>query len=99
MSNTGAAQPHTCPHMRMHVLADLYNRVETQPGLDRFVDDPVGLDSVSLGPLLEWARAVVPQPHHASTPLHLLATAGVRRLPQPQQVWVPGVDVLVEQLT
>jgi Golgi nucleoside diphosphatase len=66
--------------------ADLYDRVETQPGLDRFADDPAGLERQALGPLLEWAREVVPREQHGATPLYLLATAGVRRLPDEKQV-------------
>ena len=35
---------------------------------------------MALGPLLEWARAVVPRAQHARTPLFLFGTAGMRRL-------------------
>lgn len=58
----------------------LYSRVETQPGLDKYVGDAKGLAELSLGPLLDWARAVVPAAEQRDTPLFLLATAGVRKL-------------------
>ena len=61
----------------------LYNRVETQPGLDGFVGNSAGLRDRSLGPLLAWARAVIPGAHERRrTPLFLLATAGLRKLPE-----------------
>ena len=63
----------------------LYNRVETQPGLDQFSSDPDGLRDQSLGPLLEWAHAVVPERQWSSTPLFMLATAGLRKLPEAEQ--------------
>eukprot|EP00798_Chlamydomonas_sp_ICE-L_P008755 gene8755-33617_t len=65
--------------------AVLYNRVETHPGVDKFSQDPVGLRHRALGPLLEWAQAVVPIHEWATTPIFLFATAGVRRLPKSDQ--------------
>lgn len=56
--------------------------METQPGLDKFWNDPRGLEQNALGPLLKWAKAIVPVEQQASTPLFLMATAGVRRLQQ-----------------
>ncbi|KAF6251241.1 nucleoside phosphatase family-domain-containing protein [Scenedesmus sp. NREL 46B-D3] len=58
----------------------LYDRVETQPGLDAFLGSPADLASIALEPLLAWARAVVPPGQHAATPLFLLGTGGLRRL-------------------
>jgi hypothetical protein len=60
----------------------MYKRVETQPGLDQFAGDRAGLERRALGPLLQWARAVVPRGARASTPLFIAATAGLRRLPE-----------------
>ena len=59
--------------------------METQPGLDHFASDLAGLRDRSLGPLLDWARAVVPQSQRPSTPLFMLATAGLRKLPEVDQ--------------
>lgn len=59
----------------------LYNRVETQPGLDHFVDDAAGLQAKALGPLLAWARGAIPAAQQPRVPVFLLATAGLRRLP------------------
>lgn len=77
-----AITPEAAPHKIPRKLGKgLYRRVETQPGLDAFLDDPKGLQSKALGPLLDWAYAVVPASEAAATPVFLLATGGVRRLP------------------
>ncbi|GAX78358.1 hypothetical protein CEUSTIGMA_g5800.t1 [Chlamydomonas eustigma] len=60
----------------------IYERVETQPGIDTFANDLQGLRTRSLGPLLNWACAVIPSRQRSSTPLYLFATAGVRKLPE-----------------
>ena len=53
-----------------------YERVETEPGLSTDLD----IDKVALGPLLEWAKAVVPRSAWEDTPILLFGTAGMRRL-------------------
>ena len=54
-----------------------YDRVETHPGLDTFaVLSDSELRERCLGPLLAWARAVVPQRVLHTVPLFLFATAG-----------------------
>lgn len=53
-----------------------YNRVETQPGLDTFAESPRQLYDKGLGPLLDWARAVVPASQRRSVPIFMFATAG-----------------------
>ncbi|GLI68899.1 hypothetical protein VaNZ11_013447 [Volvox africanus] len=59
-----------------------YNRVETLPGVDSFVDRPEqDLEALALGPLLTWARAVIPARQLPAVPILLFATAGVRRMP------------------
>ncbi|WIA12016.1 hypothetical protein OEZ85_012097 [Tetradesmus obliquus] len=72
-----SAAPHLVPKKEKK---GLYNRVETQPGLDTFLGNSAGLASAAIGPLLAWARAVVPPAQHAATPLFLLGTGGLRRL-------------------
>ena len=63
-----------------------YNRVETLPGLDAFADRPPGdLEGAALGPLLDWARAVVPVRQLPAVPIFLFATAGVRRMQPDKQ--------------
>ncbi|GMH35514.1 hypothetical protein BSKO_03382 [Bryopsis sp. KO-2023] len=57
-----------------------YNRVETLPGLDSFLASDE-LRTKSLGPLLNWARAVIPSRLWRSTPVFLFGTAGLRNLP------------------
>ncbi|KAK9840645.1 hypothetical protein WJX81_006647 [Elliptochloris bilobata] len=66
----------------------VYERLETEPGLDRFVDDAEGVRERALAPLLEWAEAVVPRRQWARTPLFLFGTAGLRRLPAERQAVV-----------
>ena len=53
--------------------------------MDHYVSDLDGLRDRSLVPLLEWAHAVVPERQWSSTPLFMLATAGLRKLPEAEQ--------------
>ena len=46
---------------------------------------PADLRTRALGPLLDWAAAVVPARQHTRAPVFLLGTAGLRRLPDEQQ--------------
>ena len=57
---------------------------------------PAGLQTRALGPLLDWAAAVMPARQHSRTPVFLLGTAGLRRLPdeQEQELLVTACDVL-----
>lgn len=73
------AAPHAVPRRALPGKR-AYQRVETEPGLDAFADDPDGLRRKALGPLLEWAEAVVPPSQWAATPLFLFGTAGLRKL-------------------
>lgn len=45
----------------------------------------VGLQTKALGPLLEWAEAVVPKKQWDRTPIFLFGTAGLRKLPHEAQ--------------
>lgn len=65
-----------------------YARVETEPGLDAYVGDAEGMEAMALRPLLDWARAALPRAAWARTPVFLLGTAGLRRLPLADQRWV-----------
>ena len=44
-----------------------------------------GLHRKALGPLLEWAEAVVPRRQWGRTPIFLFGTAGLRKLPNEAQ--------------
>ncbi|KAL5992948.1 hypothetical protein ACLOJK_013868 [Asimina triloba] len=57
-----------------------YQRMETEPGLDKLVRNMSGLNAV-MNPLLQWAEKQIPRHARKTTPLFLYATAGVRRLP------------------
>lgn len=50
--------------------------METLPGLDSFAGRMAELQAQALGPLLEWAKAVVPAHRRHAVPLFLFATAG-----------------------
>ncbi len=39
----------------------------------------------ALGPLLDWARAVVPASQWKLTPIYLFSTAGVRKMPEQER--------------
>lgn len=62
-----------------------YERVETEPGLDYFMNDPKGMVETAIAPLLDWAEEVVPRHQWARTPVLLFGTAGLRRLPLQEQ--------------
>ncbi|CAK9135825.1 unnamed protein product [Ilex paraguariensis] len=64
-----------------------YNRMETEPGLDKLVHNLSGLRG-AIKPLLRWAEKQIPKNAHKSTSLFLLATAGVRRLPSSDSEWL-----------
>ncbi|KAM0788067.1 hypothetical protein ACM66B_001238 [Microbotryomycetes sp. NB124-2] len=57
---------------------------KVEPGISTFGSDPESVKDY-LRPLLEFARDVIPPEQHASTPIYLLATAGMRLLPPDQQ--------------
>ncbi|PSC71682.1 putative apyrase 7 [Micractinium conductrix] len=78
------AAPHKVPRRALPGKR-AYQRVETEPGLDRFLGDEAGLEERALGPLLEWAAAVVPRRQWARTPVFLFGTAGLRKLSEQQQ--------------
>lgn len=84
------------PHNCNAIHTGLYNRVETQPGLDQYVGKPAELQSEAIEPLLQWARAVIPAQHQKQTPLFLLGTGGLRRLPvnKQQQLMVDVRSIL-----
>ncbi|XP_071166808.1 ectonucleoside triphosphate diphosphohydrolase 7-like [Mytilus edulis] len=54
------------------------------PGLDTFEKNP-GAASDYINPLLKYAASHIPSAHHADTQLFILATAGMRMIPQESQ--------------
>lgn len=56
-----------------------YHCMQTEPGLHNFVNNAVGVRA-SLEPLIRYADQLVPLDKRASTPIFVLATAGMRRL-------------------
>lgn len=65
----------------------LYKRVETEPGLDKLYKNRTGIET-ALGPLLDWAGRHIPKHAYSNTQVFLLATAGLRRLPENQREWI-----------
>ncbi|GLI64384.1 hypothetical protein VaNZ11_007650 [Volvox africanus] len=59
------------------------------PGLSEFAPDGDGVEE-SLKPLIKFAKEKVPPPLHATTPIRLMATAGLRMLPEEQREAVLG---------
>jgi len=51
--------------------------LKIKPGLSAFKDNPSGAGA-SLAPLIEFAKQKIPAEHIASTPMFLMATAGLR---------------------
>lgn len=64
-----------------------YHCMQTEPGLDKFVHNFSGI-STALEPLLLWAELQIPPQRHKETPVFLLATAGLRRLPSEDADWI-----------
>ncbi|KAL6749889.1 nucleoside phosphatase family-domain-containing protein [Haematococcus lacustris] len=56
---------------------------KTSPGLSTLALDDIALVK-SIEPLLKFAKDKVPSTHWSKTPVHLLATAGLRMLPKSQ---------------
>lgn len=56
-----------------------YHCMQTEPGLDKLVNDSLGVRE-ALEPLIVWAERIVPREMHGDTPIFVLATAGLRRL-------------------
>ena len=56
---------------------------KVKPGLDDLHDDPSKVEAY-LMPLLKAAKKTIPKDKHSSTPIFLLATAGMRLLPDDQ---------------
>ena len=64
-----------------------YDRMETEPGLDKLVHNVSGLKG-ALKPLIRWAQKQIPVHAHRTTSVFLYATAGVRRLPSADSQWL-----------
>ncbi|CAL5188308.1 unnamed protein product [Lathyrus oleraceus] len=64
-----------------------YDRVETEPGIDKLVYNVSGLRT-ALKPLVRWAKKQIPVHAHKSTSVFLYATAGVRKLPRKESKWL-----------
>lgn len=74
-----------------------YHCLQTEPGLDKFVGNLSGIRA-SLEPLITWAEHKVPVERHGDTPIFVLATAGLRRLPtEDARRVVDDVDAVVKQ--
>lgn len=65
-----AIPPNAAPNKIPNKQHSLYERVETNPGVAEAITDRTGrkLSKEALGPLLEWARAVVPRRQRKCTP-------------------------------
>jgi golgi apyrase len=58
------------------------------PGISTFASKPAAVGEEHLRPLLDYAMKHIPDQHQPSTPLFLLATAGMRLLTPSQQAEV-----------
>ncbi len=63
--------------------------MRTEPGISHFADEPQAAAD-SLKPLLDFAYAQIPEHHQHSTPVRLLATAGLRLVTEAQRDAVLG---------
>ena len=56
---------------------------KVKPGISDLSDDPTQVEAY-MNPLLKSAKQTIPEDKQASTPIFLLATAGMRLLPEDQ---------------
>eukprot|EP00038_Savillea_parva_P030131 m.75733 g.75733 ORF g.75733 m.75733 type:complete len:339 (-) comp9014_c1_seq2:151-1167(-) len=88
--NLGQCLASGIPNVTAAHKADGSNAVlKVEPGLSFYVEAPHKVTD-SIGQLLRFAEAHVPVAQHASTPLRLMATAGMRMLPQKSQAAILG---------
>ncbi|XP_057952807.1 probable apyrase 7 [Malania oleifera] len=74
-----------------------YHCMQTEPGLDKFVGNLSGVRA-SLEPLILLAEQWVPEGRHGDTPIFVLATAGLRRLPIEDAKWIlEAVEAIVKE--
>ncbi|GAV64213.1 GDA1_CD39 domain-containing protein [Cephalotus follicularis] len=64
-----------------------YDRMETEPGLDKLVHNISGLKA-AIKPHIHWAEKQIPKHAHKTTSVLLHATAGLRRLPYADSKWI-----------
>ena len=60
-------------------------RKKVHPGVSTFGDKPEDVGPDHLAPLVDFALDIVPEDEVANTPIFLLATAGMRLLPEYQR--------------
>ncbi|KAK9466491.1 nucleoside phosphatase family-domain-containing protein [Lipomyces arxii] len=58
---------------------------KVSPGISSYSTHIADIGNVHLKPLLEHSKKIIPQQKHSRTPIYLLATAGMRLLPQETQ--------------
>lgn len=73
----------SAPWYRVPGQKRAYKRVETEPGLDKTLNNATAVEH-ALQPLLDWGEKQIPPYARGSTRLFLLATAGLRRLDHSQ---------------
>ena len=68
-------------------------KMKTNPGLSDFEENPDEAGA-SLAPLMKFAFENIPREKHASTPVRLAATAGLRFAPPPKKTWASTTGLL-----
>ncbi|KAH7528436.1 hypothetical protein FEM48_Zijuj05G0071900 [Ziziphus jujuba var. spinosa] len=71
--------PDNSTHNSLWKSSCKYHCMQTEPGLDKSIGNSSGVRA-SLEPLIMWAENMVPFERRSSTPIFVLATAGLRRL-------------------
>ncbi|KAJ2548093.1 Golgi apyrase, partial [Coemansia sp. RSA 1933] len=80
---TASANNRSLP--RVERAAAAHDAFRTSPGISSFADRPRRVGPEHIRPLLDFALSAVPKRQVAHTPVYLLATAGMRLLPQSHQ--------------
>ncbi|KAJ2040239.1 Golgi apyrase [Coemansia sp. S3946] len=80
--NDDAKQPLGLPAIERASMQWTY---KTSPGISSFADRPQRVGAEHIRPLLDFAQQHIPRRQIRHTPVYLLATAGMRLLPQSRQ--------------
>ena len=73
--------------VRWDTVVDSHEGPKVKPGLSTFGTNPAGVGEY-VAPLVEAAKKLVPESEHATTPFFVKATAGMRLIPEEQQIAV-----------
>ncbi|KAI8053392.1 nucleoside phosphatase GDA1/CD39, partial [Syncephalis plumigaleata] len=81
-SSISSNRTHVAVHPLLNAEGTAQLEAKVKPGLSKQTPESV---AAYLEPLIKSATQFIPQSHHASTPIYLKATAGMRLVPQDER--------------